>query len=78
MSHRGVEKIADHNKYIFALCYLQCERMNDLLENRESQPEFGIMLNCFLSGSMPSNYLIEFNREVYSNMNDILKKHHII
>jgi hypothetical protein len=81
MNLYNIQKISEENQYAMALCYLQCARVNDLLTNRTNKEDkdiFGKMLEYFLDGSMPSNYLIENNQEAYEEMKNILIKHNII
>jgi hypothetical protein len=59
MSTNSIEKKSETEKYEYALMYLQCKRMEDLLEKAKiagEKPNFGYSLN-YLESCMPSNYL---------------------
>lgn len=65
-----------------AFCYLQCDRMKELLENKSSDdPEYAFFnelywkydLYCFNAGCMPSNYGRKNNELAYETMKAILE-----
>ena len=81
MSTSELRKVISDDRFIYALCYLQCKRMKHLIseiKKEEGQSEIilkkklGSMLNYFTLGSMPSNYLKKNNQNAYNEMKKIL------
>ncbi len=77
----GIVKIEPIKRFYYALCYLQCSMMKQLLKEAREQkiePQFGNLLDCFRKGILPSNYSITFNREQYQEMTKILNEYGIL
>jgi len=71
----SLRKVTGDDKFVYALCYLQCKRMKDLLRQAIEEgivPDFGEMLEYFADGSLPSNYLARSNICFYADMVTIL------
>lgn len=78
MTSHDIRRVEGNERFIHALCYLQCERMKDLLQNEETPPILGHMLTYFREGSMPSNYLKSYNQEAYAEMETILREYKVL
>jgi hypothetical protein len=80
MSYNELELMGDDNSYYYALCYLQLNRMRDLLEkdNINVKKKLGVMLGYFRNCSMPSNYLLNGNEDAYNDMAGLLVEYKVV
>lgn len=75
MSNYDLVKVKDDDVFIYALMYLQCDRMINLLQSHQKPKTWGNILTYFKNGSMPSNYLKRNNLEAYNYMSKILEQY---
>lgn len=76
-----IKKYYDNDIFTMALCYLQTQRLKDLLEEAKINKyavNFGRILKYFLEGSLPSNYSKKYNEKDYMEIKNILLEYNII
>jgi hypothetical protein len=62
-----------------AICYLQTNRVDNLLSNSKSDlGDYSEILSCFKMKCVPSLYFYNYNKEAYIAIENLLKKHGIM